>query len=67
MKTKSKMFIGILLFVIAIILGLLTVGNIAANGDSGVYSSLVVAIPAIILLIAGIWLMVSNVKLAKND
>jgi hypothetical protein len=70
MKTKSKLFIGILLVVIASILGLLTFGSFVANSESGGGGYLgiayVIGVVSIALFISGLWSIVSNVKIAKD-
>ena len=67
MNKNAKIYTGILLFVIAAILGLTAFGSMVANRDNSYFSLAPgIAIISIILLIPGIWLIVSNVKMAED-
>ena len=68
MNRTAKIYSGIVLFIVAAILGFLIFGTVASGAYAQASFSLIpeFAIVSIALFIAGIWLIVSNIKI-KTD
>jgi hypothetical protein len=68
MKKTAKIYIGIVFFVIAAILGITAFGSMVANRYNSYFSlAPAIGIISLILFIPSIWLIVSSVKIKVEE